>query len=439
MQQMTNDWIARQWENADFGDPRLNERAVLMANLMMKQPGASLPDQMGSSAAIKGAYRFLSNRLVSHEVLQKDHYQLVLEQAQQSSLPILFIQDGSELLFNGHPATSGLGPTADAGGHGCMIHSALAVVYGEYGPTILGLARQYVWTRGDKTAAPRIPGSKESGVWAETLKAIGSPPPGVQWVAVCDRGADVHSFFDCAVELKWDLVVRLSQDRNIAVDGRGVKLKAFARSLPALGDRELVLRSRASTPAKTVRLHYAVGSVVLPVPEGSAGRPVTVQVVRVWGGDLEWILMTTLAVAGLEDAQRIASYYENRWIIEEYHKALKTGFSIESSQLETAQRLFNLLGLVGVLATQLLLLRDLGRFYPKLQAAAVVPPVLMTAVDLLRPGLLSRSPTAKEFIRAVASIGGFIGRKGDGDPGWITIWKGWRKVLNVVEALTNMP
>ena len=71
---MLNDWIAREWENADLGDPRLNERAVLMANLMMKQPGASLPDQMESLAAIKGAYRFFSNRLVSHEVLQKDHY-----------------------------------------------------------------------------------------------------------------------------------------------------------------------------------------------------------------------------------------------------------------------------------------------------------------------------------------------------------------------------
>jgi hypothetical protein len=26
-------------------------------------------------------------------------------------------------------------------------------------------------------------------------------------------------------------------------------------------------------------------------------------------------------------------------------------------------------------------------------------------------------------------VGGFLGRKGDGEPGWQTLWKGWVEVL----------
>jgi Transposase Tn5 dimerisation domain len=37
-------------------------------------------------------------------------------------------------------------------------------------------------------------------------------------------------------------------------------------------------------------------------------------------------------------------------------------------------------------------------------------------------------------------LGGFLGRKGDGDPGWMTIWRGWDKLqimMRGVDAYIN--
>ena len=36
----------------------------------------------------------------------------------------------------------------------------------------------------------------------------------------------------------------------------------------------------------------------------------------------------------------------------------------------------------------------------------------------------------------MAKLGGFLGRKGDGNPGWITIWRGWEKLSNLVRGIS---
>ena len=39
-----------------------------------------------------------------------------------------------------------------------------------------------------------------------------------------------------------------------------------------------------------------------------------------------------------------------------------------------------------------------------------------------------------EIIRIPAGLGDFLGRKGDGEPGVKTVWEGYRKLLNYIEA-----
>lgn len=41
-----------------------------------------------------------------------------------------------------------------------------------------------------------------------------------------------------------------------------------------------------------------------------------------------------------------------------------------------------------------------------------------------------------------ACLGGFRGRRSDGHPGWLTLWRGWRQVVEwcwAVECATNLP
>jgi hypothetical protein len=73
---------------------------------------------------LQGAYRFFSDPKITYQALQKPHYDKVLEKARWSEELVLFIQDGSELLFNSHPWTHGLGPTADRNGNGFMQQTA---------------------------------------------------------------------------------------------------------------------------------------------------------------------------------------------------------------------------------------------------------------------------------------------------------------------------
>lgn len=68
----------------------------------------------------------------------------------------------------------------------------------------------------------------------------------------------------------------------------------------------------------------------------------------------------------------MAQIYEQRWVIEEYHKCLKTGCQIEDAQLKMGKRLLALLGILGIVATQLLRLRDLSRQRPDRLAEELV-------------------------------------------------------------------
>jgi len=43
-------------------------------------------------------------------------------------------------------------------------------------------------------------------------------------------------------------------------------------------------------------------------------------------------------------------------------------------------------------------------------------------------------PTALKMTRLLASLGGFLGRKGDGNPGVKTIWQGYNKLLHYIDA-----
>lgn len=123
----------------------------------------------------------------------------MLNKAYFSEKLVLFIQDGSELLFNSHPWTHGLGPTADANGNGLMFHSCLVAKYHDKSEEteILGLGYQEAWVRPEEKSANE---EKESTVWLRTLEKMGSPR--ANWVSVGDRANDIYDFLYNANRLR---------------------------------------------------------------------------------------------------------------------------------------------------------------------------------------------------------------------------------------------
>lgn len=149
------------------------------------------------------------------------------------------------------------------------------------------------------------------------------------------------------------------------------------------------------------------------------------------------MLYSSLPVETFDDAWTIITYYECRWLIEEYHKALKTGCRVQRRLLHTAERLEPMVGLMSVVAVRLLQLKTIAREEPDRPARTVVPVLWLQMLKAARKNLHRvHDLTVYQFYRELAKLGGFLGRRSDGEPGWITIWRGWEKLNTLVQGAT---
>jgi hypothetical protein len=199
------EWAKRTFGSVRLGDIRRTERAVLIGEAMARNPSATLPRQMGKEASLHAAYRFLQTPDVRYELLVGPHISQTREAAKQKPR-VLLIQDTTEADYQHHPTTTGLGPVGNGSHHGFLLQSVLAVVP-ESGE-VLGLAHQEPFLRQPvpkgETKKERAERERESQVWDRSVQAIGSPPAGVQWIHVGDRGADIFSFLSLCRSLSTD-------------------------------------------------------------------------------------------------------------------------------------------------------------------------------------------------------------------------------------------
>lgn len=429
-------WTEKQWPSFLFVDPRHHKRVINIALAMLKQPTASIPEKFSLQKDVKGCYRFLNNEAINHQMLQSQHYENVLAEAATAPGRILFIQDGSELIYNGLKRTN-LGPTADSSGNGIMFHSCLVVKFQDNQPQVIGLAGQKAWIREEKEegADSKIEEEKESQVWQEMIAQIGSVPKNCKWTTVGDRGADIFSFIESLPE-EWDCVIRSKHDRKILVDGEKKSLKKYMRGLPSMGTTTHFLRARKSF-SREVTLKVSWAQVeVLPPSTHKGKKAIRGYYVRAWceeDPDIEWILFTRSTITTFEEAMEIVNIYRHRWLIEEYHKCLKTGCQIEKVQLKTGERLLKLFGMLGVIATQLLQLKNISRINPDEPAEKHVDKLSMIILQNIYE--LKSPLTVREYWRRVAMLVGFMGRKSDGNPGWQKIWKGWIKLRDLCQGV----
>ena len=443
LRQDVTEWAAQQWGAVQLGDQRRTARAVTVGAQLAANPGAQLPAQTGSWKDTKAAYRLFNEAEVTHAELGQPHWEATRQRARLCDGVVLFIQDGTEADYSHHPNVLGLGRLNKLKRHGMQIHTCLSVPLrtGE-----LGVAAQRVWQRPPKPAGQESNyamslRATEYDVWAEMLQEIGPAPArasGVTWISVGDRASDIYGYFRTAHALGWEVVARAARDRLIyTLTGARTYLLQWGRTLPSQATTTVAMRSRDGRPARTATLQVAWSACDVPAPvrgKERGGPRLRVNVVRAWEANppagtepLDWILVTSLVVTNAAEALQVIAYYERRWLIEAYHKCLKTGCALETRQLETAAGLEALLGFLAIIAVRLLQLRAASRQQPTAPARHYVAPELITTVQRylkLPPGDL----TLREFWRAVARLGGFLARKSDGEPGWQTLWRGWLKL-----------
>jgi hypothetical protein len=449
-------WAQNEFGFADVGEPRLNKRLVKIATNLAANPAGTLPQAFTDWAELKAAYRFFDNPKVDYAKVVQPHLERTQKACREPG-EYLIIEDSTILDYTRHRKTRDLGVVGDGNQRGFELHSALAMrVEGwtlEQRPEgqLIGLfnqqCRRPALAPEGENRWQRLKRPRRSTWWAETFKSVVPGRSDSQWIYLADRESDFYEPIQTCQNSGVDFIIRAYQDRRLA-DGSG-KLRASLTTAAMLGHSTVELRSRGGEPARTAIVELRSVRVDLDGPWRPGGwqeplRGVTVVEVREVSTPqdikepLHWILLTSLPCQTLVQARRVVGRYTARWLVEEYHKALKSGAGVEKSQLEQAGRLAALVAVLAVVAVRLLNTKLLARSRPVGKEANEC--FGLEALTLLENkfGKPQEGWNNRTVLVATARLGGFPARKHDGLPGWQIIWRGWQRLMWMSEGLEIM-
>lgn len=448
----------RNFAHADLGDKRRTARLVEVANQMAHRPGGSLPEKINSPNDLKAMYRLFKCKTVTHESILDAHQHYLFESVLPSRSGFtLVIHDATELEYTKRYSLKKLGQIGNGFRRGYIAQNSL-MVCPETGAT-LGLANQVLHRRakvnkGETRSQRQKRESRESLLWIKGTRPL---PSDRKIVDVCDRGADTSEFIEYESKSGRTFLIRSSTNRNCFVghdepgEAAPVKLHNHACTLPMAGTWELEVTSKTEFKSKkrkgkkrkvtrkkrTATMAVSFGAVELKTSRSKNAAPVQVWVLRAWEVEpprgqerLEWFLLTNHPVKTFEDAYEVVGWYEKRWVIEEYHKCLKTGMNIESYQFTDTDRLDPAIALTSIASVTLLNLRDDSRREETKDRPATeyIDEEYVEVLSAWRHGKPRPDWTVNEFVLALARLSGHQNRRSDHPPGWQKLWKGWHEL-----------
>lgn len=399
-------------------------------------PTASVPKACRGWGETMAAYRFFDNESIDWRDIMAPHWEQT-EQRMAAQPVVLCLQDTTELDFNGQDAF-GLGPLSYEAQRGMYLHPTYAVTP-EREP--LGIMDAWMWAREKKDKSGNRGGPKESLRWIEGYERIAEMAanlPKTRLVYVADREADLVPLMLRAQELgaPADWLVRASHNRCLP---DGEKLWQHTGAGEPLGEISFAMAARHGVKARTVRQQLWVRKVDLPAGKGktvSATCLIAREIDAPTGAKpIEWRLLTNRAAATLAAAVELIDWYRARWEIEILFNVLKNACKVEALQLGSIEKLERAIALFMVVAWRIAHLMRMGRTCPDLDAELFFDPDEIQAAYLLHDKVAPQKPRLNEVLRQIACVGGFLARKGDGEPGVKTIWLGLKDVHVAVKTM----
>ena len=129
-------------------------------------------------------------------------------------------------------------------------------------------------------------------------------------------------------------------------------------------------------------------------------------------------------------------YYAKRWHIELFHKAMKTGFSLEEARLEDGEKIKKLVALVSSEAA-----RIYRMLYAARQEVPAPPADFLQQEEIQIITLLMNTthpPSLKDIVEFIGITGGFSKTKKYPYPGILTFFRGWYIITHQIKALKNV-
>lgn len=454
------EWADNEFGGARLGDRRLGERLVESARMLAEHPGQPFSGvAKGNWPAVKGYYRMIDHAEdseVTMEAILAPHRERTIQRMKAQKV-VLCIQDGSDLNYTGLAECEGLGVVGSnqtgAKGQGLHLHSTLAVTAQGLPLGVLS-AQCYApepRAEDDERLCSAIPlEEKRTFSWVQGVRdcaELARQMPDTRVVCVMDREADFFELFEeQRRKRRVDLLVRAKHNRRVGGD---LKFFDLLRERPAQERLQIPVPRQSARPKKSkqkareqrpqrvaeVALHYQQVEF-RPTSHVKDQPPFTLWAVHVREEappegckPLEWFLLTTREIATSEDAQECLRWYAMRWRIEDWHRVLKSGCSIEELAHKTAERLKRAIAINLVIAWRIMLMTLMGREYPNLPAELLFSDLeikLLQAVVGMMGGKKKLQPSAclGDAVRVVAKLGGYLDRNNDPPPGHQVMWRG---------------
>jgi len=440
-------WAVTEFMETELHDIRRTQRLIEIATVLAEYPGASFPEACEDKAMLKATYRFFDNEAIEAQAILESHVEASGTRIAKVDR-VLAVQDTTEVNLTHHPATKGVGPLAGPNQWGLLVHSTLAITP-ERVP--LGLLAQEVWARdeqevGKKAKRKQLPiEEKESYKWLKSLRAvseISQEYPHVHFVSIGDREADVYDMFLVERSPNLDILIRAAWDRR--VDHPEKYLWQHVQQQPVVATVTVEIPRRGQQAARKASLEVRFTQVSLSPPKHRKSE--NLPIIVVWAVQaleinappevepIEWLLLSTCRVNSAEEALEKLDWYCCRWGIEILHKILKSGCKIESRQFETAEHLKRALPIFSVIAWRILYATMLSRVLPDAPCTAILEPEEWQALYCrihqtnIPP---SQPPSLRQAVHWIGRLGGFLDRRGDGEPGVMVLWKGFQHLTDL--------
>lgn len=455
---MQSDWlnaVRDEFRGASVPDRRLENRISAVVEALASNTDSSFPTAMGSPKALEGLYRLLNNPRVQHEVLFEQHAANTAARALQLD-DKLVVHDTTTFKFpHLSPHELGESTTGKAGFFG---HVSL-VLNGDLSRCPMGVVALQTIHRDPARPRRYLSGpecaklvDRESDRWLEGVVQSEQRLGQAGVVHVMDREGDSYALYAKLLQRGSRFVIR-GDDRTCKFEGETTRVQeALSRQQVVVErDVELARRKNSTTAPASVRAEREPRLTKLAIAgcrvelKRSMGlkdpfpKTIALNVVRVFELEppesvqpIEWLIVTTEPIDTAHQLLRIVDIYRNRWVIEEFFKALKTGCLYEERHLEEREALLTALVLFLPIACQLLWLRSRSRAEPEAPADQLISELQLKVVRKFSDFKLPDRPTIRQVVWAIASMGGHL--KHNGEPGWQTLGRGWRRLLELEDG-----
>lgn len=446
-------WAGGEFAHAPLPDRRLVTRLTTIATEFAQHPTAPIPQACGSWGEAKAAYRFFDNDAVDPAAILAGHVQATIQRLQLQPV-VLCAQDTTRLNYSTHPNTQGLGPISNNRDKtiGLFLHSTLAL---SPAGQPLGILHARTWARrtfgrssAQRNRLPRA--EKESQKWMESLAACQQAAvdcPNTQLINVADREGDLYDLFAAALAPRSgprvQVLVRAQHNRQVAHPQK--YLWDYLASHSVSAQLQIQVPRKDGHPGRLATLAIRFARVTLRPPcLKETQAPLSLWAVEArelhppqGAKAICWRLLTTLPVESALAAVEKVRWYAQRWQIEIIHKVLKSGCQIEQRQLETVARLQRVLAVDLIVAWRVLALCKASRETPEGLASDWLQAEEWRALWCYinqQTRAPSTPPNLRQAVRWIAQLGGFLGRRSDGEPGPIVLWRGLQQLRAITAA-----